>query len=114
MISSSNATHKLIPVLKSALELSVLAIFFAGPTYTQFIGDWLPPSYQGVFAIIVPIYITIILWLLLGLVGLNEALQDSRRWWIFGFLALVVWAWLSRNWSLYPDKTTSTAGAFAT
>jgi hypothetical protein len=100
-------------MLNRCLHLSILSVFFFGPTYLQLYWKWLPESQYGLFAIVVPVYVSIGIWLLLGLPGINEALTDSRWRWLVGIFAFTVWAWLSIRWSLFPDVSQGMIPALA-
>ncbi len=96
----------------SALNLSILAAFFFVPWWLR--PDFMPrPPYFMGFLITLPVLLSIVLWIVLGLPGLRAAFRDSRLWWIGGFAALVGWALLSPLWSDHPDVAAETALQFA-
>ncbi|MCC7451955.1 MAG: O-antigen ligase family protein [Anaerolineae bacterium] len=98
--------------VRSTFNLVIAAVFFFVPWWLR--PDFMPrPPYFMGFLITIPVLLTIILWVALGLLGLHAALRDSRIWWIGGFAALIAWALLSPLWTDHPDVAGETALQFA-
>ncbi|MEP7288240.1 MAG: O-antigen ligase family protein [Chloroflexota bacterium] len=106
--------HFFRAILQRLLQIAILAVFFLIPWYLRVYSDWLPTFMSGAYAITLPAYLSIGLWIILGAPGLLKALRDVRRWWIVPTAALVVWARLSVTWSLYPASTLEVSQVFVT
>src|SRR5258705_3712107 len=88
------------------LDWLILAVFFLVPWRLQPHADWLPPSIDRMYLIMVPITLALVIWILIGAPGLRGVLHDVRRWWLLLIFALVGWTWLSARWSSAPLLST--------
>src|SRR3954469_6844233 len=94
------------------LDWLILSVFFMIPWRLQIHADWLPTSIDRSFLIMLPVTLSLEIWLLLGAPGLRSALRDRRRWWLLLIFALIGWIWLSTRWSPAPSLSTTSAQGF--
>lgn len=103
-------------------QLCILLTFACVPLWLRM--DYAPPTYDRYYAlgflIAIPMCLTILSWLLTGVVGLERlAKQRGRAVWAIGVLLLALWMNLSVSWSFIanirdlPNVTESAALQFS-
>lgn len=107
----SRLNIRLFPV-----QLGILVTFALAPAWFKFQDAPAPftATYILGFVIVVPMILTILVWILAGLPGLADLLRDQWRFaWVICLLLLAAWGFFSQGWAFIQEKEPGVGQNFA-